>query len=219
MLSRPSGTEAESASPPTARPVARRLLTVERASAAALAPYGWYVGPPDTAVKARIDYYGDAVQVRTPAEFVGNDDLQLNLVTFDRRPPLIRWMEYHVKHTQTFVPLGGRPFVMVLGAPTQLKPDGTRDLARPDLPDLDTVRAFLFDGTAAVCMKIGTWHEVPFPLHDRTSFVAIVTNETNRNLEEHDEHFESVGGDLQKRQLERRLGVHLEIDLSSLPAA
>jgi ureidoglycolate lyase len=198
--------------------VERRRLPVIRANADVLADYGWYLGPPDTAVKARIDYYGDAVQVRTPAAFVSNDDMMLNLVTFNRREPVIRWMEYHVKHTQTFVPLAGRPFIMVLGAPTQLRPDGSRDLARPDVPDLTTVRAFLFDGSAAVCMKIGTWHEVPFPLEDRTSFIAVVTNETNRNLEEHDEHFESTGGDLQKRQLERRLGVHLEIDLSTVPA-
>jgi ureidoglycolate lyase len=68
-------------------------------------------------------------------------------------------------------------------------------------------------------MHIGTWHEVPFPLIDQTNFVAIVTNETNRNLEEHDENFESQGGDLVKRQLARRLNVHLEIDLSTVPAS
>jgi hypothetical protein len=60
---------------------------------------------------------------------------------------------------------------------------------------------------------------VPFPLLDRTSFVAIVTNETNRNLEEHDEHFESEGGDLVKRQLIRRLNTELRIDMSNVPGA
>jgi ureidoglycolate lyase len=84
---------------------------------AALAPYGYLIGPPDSEVKGRIDYYGNAVQVRTPAKFVSNDDMMLNLVTFNRRPPVIRWMEYHNKHTQTFIPLAGRPFIMVLGAP------------------------------------------------------------------------------------------------------
>lgn len=197
----------------------RISIPVVAASAAALAPYGYLIGPPDSEVMGRIDYYGDDVQVRTPAKFVSNDDMMLNLVTFNRRAPIIRWMEYHSKHTQTFIPLAGRPFIMVLGAPTRRRPDGSMDESRPDLPDLSNVRGFHFDGTAGICMHIGTWHEVPFPLMDRTNFVAIVTNETNRNLEEHDENFESEGGDLVKRQLARRLNVHLEIDLTSVPNA
>lgn len=193
-------------------------ITLEPATTAGLAPYGYLIGPPESELKGRIDYYGDAVEVRTPAKFVSNDDMMLNLVTFNRRAPIIRWMEYHTKHTQTFIPLAGRPFVMVLGAPTRRRPDGGMDERLADLPDLSTVRGFYFDGSAGICMHIGTWHEVPFPIVDRTSFVAIVTNETNRNLEEHDEHFESEGGDLVKRQLVRRLDTHLEIDLRSVPA-
>jgi ureidoglycolate lyase len=115
--------------------------------------------------------------------------------------------------------LGGRPFIMVLGEPTRKRPDGSVDESREDLPDLANVRGFYFDGTAGLCMHIGTWHEVPFPLLDATHFVAIVTNETNRNLEEHDENYESHGGDLVKRQLARRLDTQLEIDLQNLPAA
>lgn len=193
------------------------LLPVVTATDAAVAPYGYLIGAPSSEVKGRIDYYGDAVQVRTPAKFACNDDMMLNLVTFARRPPVIRWMEYHSKHTQTFIPLAGRPFIMVLGEPTSRRPDGSFDEAVPDLPDLEKIKAFWFDGTAAICMHIGTWHEVPFPLHDDTSFIAVVTNETNRNLEEHDEFFESFGGDLQKRQLERRFGARIELDLSTLP--
>jgi ureidoglycolate lyase len=198
---------------------ARLSVPVLPATAAGLAPYGYLIGPPDSAVKGRIDYYGNAVQVRTPAKFVSNDDMMLNLVTFNRRPPVIRWMEYHNKHTQTFIPLAGRPFVMVLGAPTRKRPDGSIDESQADLPDLSNVRGFYFDGTSGICMHIGTWHEVPFPLQDATNFVAIVTNETNRNLEEHDEFFESEGGDLVKRQLIRRLDTQLEIDLSGLAAS
>ena len=195
----------------------RLTVPVVPATAAALVPYGYLIGPPDSEVKGRIDYYGNAVQVRTPAKFVSNDDMMLNLVTFNRRPPIIRWMEYHNKHTQTFIPLAGRPFIMVLGAPTRKRPDGSVDASQADLPDLSNVRGFYFDGSAGICMHIGTWHEVPFPLLDGTNFVAIVTNETNRNLEEHDANFESEGGDLVKRQLARRLAAQLEIDLSAVP--
>lgn len=195
----------------------KKIVAVVPATTAALAGYGYVIGPTESAVKGRIDYYGRDVEVRTPVQFVSNSDMTLNLVTFHRRAPVIRWMEYHVKHTQTFIALGGRPFIMVLGKPTQLRPDGTRDNALPDLPDLTSVRGFYFDGTAGLVMHVGTWHEVPFPLQDATNFVAIVTNETNRNLEEHDGNFESDGGDLVKRNLLHRLGTQIEIDMATLP--
>jgi ureidoglycolate lyase len=189
-------------------------LPVEPATPEALRGYGYVIGRPDTEVRGRIDYYGDAAQVRTPVQFVSNDDITLNLVTFNRREPVVRWMEYHAKHTQTFIPLGGKPFIMVLGKPTRRRPDRTVDERQPDLPDLDHVRAFHFDGSCGVCMHVGTWHEVPFPLQDGSHFVAIVTNETNRNLEEHDPvNFEADGGDLVKRNLLHRFGRLLRIEL------
>jgi ureidoglycolate lyase len=186
-------------------------LSVERATPEALRGYGYVIGRPDAAVWGRIDYYGDDVQVRTPVQFVSNDDMTLNLVTFNRREPVIRWMEYHSKHTQTFIPLSGKPFIMVLGKPTRRRPDQSMDESLPDLPDLSNVRAFYFD--------VGTWHEVPFPINDATHFVAIVTNETNRNLEEHDKtFFEADGGDLLKRNLQHRFGKQVKIDLETLRA-
>ena len=192
-------------------------LRVETATPAALAGYGYMIGKPETHVRGRIDYYGNDVQVRTPVQFISNDDMTLNLVTFNKREPVIRWMEYHSKHTQTFIPLSGKRFIMVLGKPTRRRPDQSTDDAQPDLPDLLNVRAFYFDGSCGVCMHVGTWHEVPFPIDDATHFVAIVTNETNRNLEAHDKtFFEADGGDLLKRNLLHRFGAQLRIDLDTL---
>jgi ureidoglycolate lyase len=192
-------------------------LPVERATPEALAGYGFVIGRPDSEVRGRIDYYGDKVKVRTPVQFVSNNDMTLNLVSFNRREPVIRWMEYHSKHTQTFIPLSGKSFVMVLGKPTRRRPDGSMDESQPDLPDLTNVRAFYFDGSCGVCMHVGTWHEVPFPLQDDTHFVAIVTHETNRNLEQHDaKFFEADGGDLLKRNLQHRFGAQFHIDLATL---
>ncbi len=59
------------------------------ASTSSLAPYGYLIGPPESEVMGRIDYYGNAVQVRTPAKFVSNDDMMLNLVTFNRRARIL----------------------------------------------------------------------------------------------------------------------------------
>ena len=60
-------------------------------------------------------YYGEAV-VTTSIPFLSNNDTNLTLATLNPRPMEVRWMEYHNKHTQTFIPMEGKPFVAVLGA-------------------------------------------------------------------------------------------------------
>jgi ureidoglycolate lyase len=186
--------------------VADKILKPVAATAESLDGYGWVIGQPAGVERDKIDFYGREVRVTHPADFRSNDDTCLNLVSFKERPLTVRWMEYHTKHTQTFIPLGGKPFYMVLGKPTQRRPDGSFDATRLDRPDLDDVRCFYFDGTAGIVMHVGTWHEVPFPIDGDTHFVCICTNETNDNLEHQDENGESRGGDLDKVRIERRFG-------------
>ena len=186
--------------------VADKILRPVPATAESLDGYGWVMGQPAGVERDKIDFYGREVRVTHPADFRSNDDTCLNLVSFKERPLTVRWMEYHTKHTQTFIPLGGKPFYMVLGKPTQRRPDGSFDGSRPDRPDLDDVRCFYFDGTAGIVMHVGTWHEVPFPIDGDTHFVCICTNETNDNLEKQDANGESRGGDLDKVRIERRFG-------------
>jgi ureidoglycolate lyase len=190
-----------------------KVLTPVPATPESLAGYGWLIGEPEGKVREKIDFYGKEVQVLQPAAFHGNDDLCLNLVTFAKRPLTVKWMEYHSKHTQTFIPLKGHPFVMVLGKPTRLRPDGTRDMTKPDLPDPETVTAFQFDGTGGMVMDVGVWHEVPFPLEPRTNFVCICTNETNTDLENQGADGECAGGDLDKKNIAKNFGYTFEIAL------
>ena len=159
----------------TAIATERRLLKPVKATVESLEGYGFLIGEPDDSVLDKIDFYGSDVVVTQPADFHGNDDLCLNLVSFNTRPYQVKWMEYHTKHTQTFIPLAGKPFYMVLGKPTARKPDGSWDDSRPNLPDPDTIQAFEFDGTGGLVMNVGTWHEVPFPADGPTHFVCICT--------------------------------------------
>ena len=178
--------------------------------------YGRLIGEPEGKVRDKIDVYGKEVQVLQPADFHGNDDLCLNLVTFTRRDFGVRWMEVHTKHTQTFIPLKGHPFIMVLGKPTRLRPDGTLDMSKPDLPNPDDVTAFLFDGSGGIVMDVGVWHEVPFPFEARTNFVCICTNETNVNLEAQGPDGECLGGDLNKKNIAKNFGYTFEIDVTDI---
>jgi len=182
------------------------VLSPVVATAESIKGYGWLIGEPAGVERDKIDFYGREVRVTNPAEFKSNDDTTLNLVSFRPRPYEVRWMEYHTKHTQCFIPLSGKPFYMVLGKPTQRRPDGSWDESQKSQPDLDDVTAFYFDGSAGIVMHIGTWHEVPFPIDGDTHFVAVLTNETNDQLEHLDENLESAGGDLDKILVRRRFG-------------
>jgi ureidoglycolate lyase len=171
-----------------------RQLPVESATADILAPYGTLVAANPMRQAKSSAFYGDAVELWAQDRFRSDADTCLSVARVHPRPNEVRWMERHFKHTQTFVPLGGRPFVMVLGAPT----DGA-------VPDPGNVRALRFDGSAGFMMHIGTWHEFPFALEASTDLLVILRNETNRDLEVR-ANDEAEGGDLQKRNLQARLG-------------
>ncbi|MDX2224092.1 MAG: ureidoglycolate lyase [Rhodospirillaceae bacterium] len=194
-----------------ATPSANRILKPVKATAESLAGYGYLIGEPGGVSRDKIDFYGQDVKVTQPARFHGNADLCLNLVSFRPRSLAVKWMEFHTKHTQTFVPLAGKPFYMVLGKPTCRRADGSWDAAAGALPDPASVQAFSFDGTGGIVMEVGTWHEVPFPIDGATHFVCICTNETNDNLEAQGADGECDGGDLTKRHIAKHLGYTFEI--------
>ena len=127
-------------------------------------------------------------------------------------PMEVRWMEYHNKHTQTFIPLEGKPIVAVLGKPTCRRPDGSWDDSQDQTPDIDSVEAFYFDGAAGFVMNIGTWHEFPFAVEPDTNVIVILTNETTANLQNVVDG-EAHGDDLCKRDLQKRFGVLFEVEL------
>jgi len=189
-----------------------RKLKPVVASAETLKGYGYLIGEPAGLKRDKIDFYGKVVRVSQPAKFHGNDDLCLNLVSFQPRDLTVKWMEFHTKHTQTFIPLSGKPFYMVLGKPTCRRPDGSWDETQSTLPNPDDVTAFYFDGSGGIVMEVGVWHEVPFPLDGETHFVCICTNETNDNLEAQGADGDCEGGDLSKRNLHKHLGYTFAVE-------
>ena len=182
-------------SPPASLVV--RELPVEPATPEAVAPFGQLVGGHNPSAAAS-GFYDQKVTTWWPT-FISDAETELAVCTLQRRPLEVRWMERHFKHTQVFLPLGGKPFVAVLAPPTTT-----------DLPDLEQARAFLFDGQAGLCMHLGTWHEFPFALIDDTQVVVILREEATRGLQkENIVDGEGVSPDLDKKDMVRRLGVTL----------
>lgn len=174
-----------------------RTLPVEAATNANTAPFGVILGPGADSPVITSAFYGPALSMKKPATFVADATLEITVATLRRRPLAASWMERHFLHTQTFIPLGGRPFLLILAPPN--------DAA---LPDLDQARALLFDGGAGFCMHLGTWHEFPLALVDETSLLILIRRDTARDLKRQEGN-EAHGPDLDKKDILARTGVRL----------
>ena len=168
-----------------------------------LAPYGTVLGYNPGVAPLTIDFYGGAAKVRRLAEFQADAMPEMPVVTVDRRPLEVRWMERHALHTQAFIPLGGTPFLAVFAPPND-----------KELPDIDKIEAFLFDGSAGFMMHKGTWHDFPFALVDGTNLLVILTRGATEGLvRDNVIQDEAVGPDIEKRDLRHRLNIHIKVDL------
>ena len=184
-------------------PIQSIRLKVKVATPEVVAPFGQILGPNPNIAPLPIDFYGGAATVRRVVDFESDDQTELTLVTLDRRPLEVRWMERHFKHTPAFIPLSGRPFVIVMAPPND-----------DELPDLDKVEAFLFDGSAGFTLRKGTWHEFPFALVDGTNVIVILRKEATRDLmKDNVIQDEAFGPDLDKKDLRARKKVVYEIEL------
>ena len=94
------------------------VLTAEMATPENTSRFGFWLGRDAPGPIRRSGFYGDSVELRNPARFVGDETLDITVATVHPRPLQITWLERHALHTQTFIPLGGKPFAPVLASPT-----------------------------------------------------------------------------------------------------
>jgi ureidoglycolate lyase len=181
--------------------IRRRVLRAMPATPEAIAPFGALVASDDRVAPIRSAFYGDALEIRKPARLVNDADIELSVARLRRRPMEALWLERHFLHTQAFIPLGGKPFAMILAPPSE-----------GDLPDLDRAAAFVFAGDQGLAMHVGTWHEFPLAIEDGTEIVVLLRRQTVQDLARRDGN-EASGPDLEKRDLELRFGLRLAVEL------
>jgi ureidoglycolate hydrolase len=106
----------------------------------------------------------------------GKPELMLNRFYF--QPFDFSKMERHLHVTQTFIPLGNVPMIMVVSAPT--KADDWSSIPKPE-----EIRAFYLDGAKGIMMWKGTWHALHrFPAHPPYVDIGLITEaETQKELE------------------------------------
>jgi ureidoglycolate lyase len=180
-----------------------RTLKVQIATPEKLKPYGQVLGYNPDIEPMPIDFYDGAAKVRRVADFVSDDQTEMPIVTLNRRPFEMRHAERHFKHTQAFVSLGSKPFMAAFAPPND-----------KDMPDLDKLEAFLFDGSVGFMMHLGTWHDFPFALFDNTQLMVILRKEATDGLvRDNMIQDEAEGPDLEKRDMLARLNTLIRFEL------
>lgn len=167
-------------------------LKVEIATVESIKAFGSLVGSQD-GVEKFMAFEGTQI-FKVPFDL--KEDSELIVCKVDRRPMTLSIMERHFKHTQTFIPMDGKPFIMVLAPNTE-----------GPLPDPALLRAFLFKDVTGIAMHLGVWHEFPFVLEDATQFAVVLSSQSHHSdLKDPPYEWDGEGADLERRNLHAREG-------------
>jgi ureidoglycolate lyase len=178
-------------------------LPLEHATPASIRPFGALLCRHAGVPLSGLDYYRGAVSISRPVDYHCASRTELSLASLRPRPYRVQYLERHFQHTQSFIPLGGKPWIAVLAPPTS-----------GEMPDLAAARAFRFDGDTGLCMHVGTWHEFPFPADGDTEMVVVLSTQTTVDLRTRATNgIEAFGPDLDKKDMTLRAGVELVIDV------
>jgi ureidoglycolate hydrolase len=153
-----------------------RSLTVhaEPLTAEQFRPFGQVIGLDDVRIELR-----------------GDEEFHLDIISYDRKPIRASVLNRHHNATQALVALDAKPTVIIVAPPEV-------DFSSAD--HLDTLRAFVCDGSLGINLGLRTWHEGPFPLGPHVELV----NVQGRHVLENDN---------EVAHLERDLGVVVDVAL------
>ena len=133
----------------------RRLveLTPKLATSENLAPYGVFIGSSVRDDGLGIPFYKTVREGRNFADARFGDGACMRTAEISWRSDFrVRWLERHVRLTQTFVVMGSTPALFVLGRPTQ-----GREGREGEVPDLDQLECFLIPPAHGLMLHLGTW--------------------------------------------------------------
>lgn len=150
-----------------------RELTPEPLTAEAFAPFGRVIEASDAAVKLDINR-GHAVRYDRLAEIDAADGGGMGAISLFRARPLgelvLKGFERHPLGSQTFIPLGGRPYLVAVAPP------GPFDPAQ--------IRLFRAEGHQGVHYAKGTWHHFLLVIEDDADFLVVDRAGPGDNCEE-----------------------------------
>ena len=150
-----------------------RELRPEPLTAEAFAPFGSVIEASDAAVRIDINQ-GHAVRYDALAEVDSADGGGSGVISLFRAKPLaelvLRSFERHPLGSQTFVPLGGRPYLVAVAPPGDFDPAA--------------IRLFRAEGNQGVHYRKGTWHHFLLVLEEDCDFLVVDRAGPGDNCEE-----------------------------------
>jgi ureidoglycolate lyase len=129
-------------------------ITAYALTATAFVPFGVILSP-DGRERLPINTYGDKLDLYRES-FETDQPIEWFIAQFRKRDFSALFLERHAQLSQTFIPLGGKAFLMVVAAKDAILENG--------LPNEDQIHAFVVPGDCAVQLFRSTWHENPFAL-------------------------------------------------------
>jgi ureidoglycolate lyase len=149
-----------------------RDLTPEPLTAKAFAPFGRVIEASDAAVTLDINQ-GHAIRYDALAEIDAGDESGAGIISLFRARPLaelvLRTFERHPLGSQTFMPLGGRPYLVAVAPPGDFDPA--------------QIRLFRAAGDQGVHYEKGVWHHFLLVL-DESDFLVVDRAGPGDNCEE-----------------------------------
>jgi ureidoglycolate lyase len=139
-----------------------RRLRVETVTPENFAPFG-RVLTPEGRKRLPINTYGDKMNLFRES-FDSDQPIEWFIFQGYKRWNGVLFLERHQQLTQTFIPVGGKPFYTVV-APAGCKEEN-------GFPALSEMRAFFVPGNCVIQVNRATWHENPMPLQDDTRMLV-----------------------------------------------
>ncbi len=151
----------------------KRKLKVETVNPDNFAPFGW-VMTPEKRIRQSRNAYGDRLDLYCDA-FARDQPTEWFLLDGQNRGTRVLFLERHQHLSQTFIPVGGKGFYMVVAPATCREENG--------FPALDELRAFFVPGDSVIHLHSGTWHENPMPKEDGTRLLVTSHAADPQNLD------------------------------------
>jgi ureidoglycolate lyase len=137
-------------------------ISAQPLTATAFAPFGVILSP-DGRERLPINTYGDKLDLYRES-FETDQPIEWFIAQFRKRDFSALFLERHAQLSQTFIPLGGKAFLMVVAAKDARLENG--------LPTEDQIHAFVVPGDCAVQLHRSTWHENPFALEPEQTLLV-----------------------------------------------
>lgn len=169
------------------------------------ADYGVFIGTDVPNAGLTIPFYKGTVEegFNLPFEYTGT--AVIRTARIHKRSGDIPWLERHLRMTQLFVGLGDAPLCMVLGKPTQ-----DRGL---DVPDLESVVAFILPPGHGIMIHAGTWHDFPMAVDRSVTVLTANSDEVVKALASQKEAAEMDRGDVRKIDVFAHTGRRIHVSL------